>query len=290
MALLALLGISAFGVVSFVVGLRLVLLSRRTGLLPERLIGVSLFLAGGLGTALLVAASFAGEARWLVATISVLMINLGVVALGVFNWRVFRPTLFGATLVAACIALLFLSMIVDRLAGEYLGASRGVFSITVDYAGRLILYGWATYESLRQYALARRRVRIGLTEPLVANRFLLWGIGTSAALGIWLHAFVEGAPAALRPHGELPRDHRARQRLRAGDLVGVLSAARVPRVVRRPVVRSQRPLNAGRRFSRIAASASRWSSLWKVTISSAVEESKATLAASFTNLLTASFV
>jgi len=80
-------------------------------------------------------------------------------------------------------------MIVDRLAGEYLGASRGVFSITVDYAGRLILYGWATYESLRQYALARRRVRIGLTEPLVANRFLLWGIGTSAALGIWLHAF-----------------------------------------------------------------------------------------------------
>ena len=189
MALLALLGISAFGVVSFVVGLRLVLLSRRTGLLPERLIGVSLFLAGGLGTALLVAASFAGEARWLVTTISVLMINLGVVALGVFNWRVFRPTLFGATLVAACIALLFLSMIVDRLAGEYLGASRGVFSITVDYAGRLILYGWATYESLRQYALARRRVRIGLTEPLVANRFLLWGIGTSAALGIWLHAF-----------------------------------------------------------------------------------------------------
>lgn len=189
MALLALLGISAFGVVSFVVGLRLVLLSRRTGLLPERLIGVSLFFAGGLGTGLLVAAGFAGEAGWLVATASVLMINLGVAALGVFTWRVFRPTLFGATLVAACIALLFLSMIVDRFAGEYLGASRSDFSIASDHAGRLLLYGWATWESFRQYALARRRVRIGVTEPLVANRFLLWGIGTSSALGIWLHAF-----------------------------------------------------------------------------------------------------
>lgn len=188
MALLALLGISAFGFVSFAVGLRLVLLSRRTGYLPERLIGTSLFLAGGLGTALLVTSSFAGDGRWLVATISALMINLGVAALGVFTWRVFRPTLLGATLVAACVALLFLSMLVDRLSGEYLGASRTDFSIATDYAGRLLLYAWATWESLRQYALARRRVRIGLTEPLIANRFLLWGVATSAALGIWLHA------------------------------------------------------------------------------------------------------
>ena len=37
-------------------------------------------------------------------------------------------------------------------------------------------------------ALARRRARLGLTEPLVANRFLLWGLGTLAALGIWLHS------------------------------------------------------------------------------------------------------
>lgn len=189
MALLALLGISAFGAVSFVVGLRLVLLSRRTGLMPERLIGISLFLAGGLGTALLVAAGFAGDARWAVSTASVLMINLGVAALGVFTWRVFRPTLLGATLVAACVALLFLSMIVERFTGEYLGAARTDFAIAADYAGRLLLYGWATWESFRQYALARRRVRIGLTEPLLANRFLLWGVGTSAALGIWLHAF-----------------------------------------------------------------------------------------------------
>lgn len=189
MALLALFGITAFGIASTVVGLRLMMLSRRTGLLPERMIGISFFLAGGLGTALLVASSFAGGGRWFVATASVLMINLGVTALGLFTWRVFRPTLLGATLVATCVALLFLSMIVDRFSGEYLGATRTTFSIVTDYAGRVLLYAWATWESFRHYALARRRVRIGLTEPLIANRFLLWGIGTSAALGIWLHAF-----------------------------------------------------------------------------------------------------
>src|SRR5439155_25880259 len=55
------------------------------------------------------------------------------------------------------------------------------------------------------------------------------------------------------------------------------------------VHRHHRPLNTGGRFSRSAASASRWSSLWKVSSSSAVEVSKATLSASVKySLLTAS--
>ena len=43
-------------------------------------------------------------------------------------------------------------------------------------------------KALRQATLARRRVRIGLTEPLVANRFLLWGVSTLAANGIWAYS------------------------------------------------------------------------------------------------------
>ena len=78
-------------------------------------------------------------------------------------------------------------MIVDRAAGHYLGMARSSFSVASDYAGRLTLYGWATLEALHQYRLARRRVRLGLTDALVANRFLLWGLATSAAFGIWAH-------------------------------------------------------------------------------------------------------
>ena len=33
-----------------------------------------------------------------------------------------------------------------------------------------------TFESFRYWALLQRRLRIGLADPLVANRFLLWGV------------------------------------------------------------------------------------------------------------------
>lgn len=188
MALFALLGISLFAVASFAVGWRLLWLAHRTGLLPEKLIGGSLFLAGGIGTALLIVSGFAGPARGVFSTAAMFAIDCGITVLGVFTWRVFRPGLVGATVVATCTALLFLSFASDWVSGHYLGVRRSGFSMTADYVGRFGMYGWASFETLRQAMLARRRVRIGLTEPLVANRFLLWGVSTLAANGIWAYS------------------------------------------------------------------------------------------------------
>jgi len=188
MALLALFGICAFALSSGIVGIRLLLLSLRTGRMPERLIGLSLLLAGGLGSGGLIAAGLADEPRALILAIAMLSVDCGIAALGAFTWLVFRPTRLGATLVAVCVALLFASLITDRIAGHFLGVPRTAFSMASDYAGRLGIYTWASYESLRQWVLARRRVRLGLSEPLVANRFLLWGVAALAALGIWLHS------------------------------------------------------------------------------------------------------
>jgi hypothetical protein len=187
MGLLALLAISAFAVVSLVVGLRLTLLSVRTGRVPERMLGISLFLAGGLGTIATIAADFAQDSRPLVFTIAMILVHSGITALGLFTWHVFRPTPFGATLVATCVALLFASLIADRVTGHYVDVGRSTISLATDYTGRLTLYGWACFESLRHWQLARRRVRIGLGDPLTANRFLLWGVAMLAALGIWCH-------------------------------------------------------------------------------------------------------
>jgi hypothetical protein len=185
LALLALLGISLFAFASFLVGWRLLWVAHRTGMVPEKLIGGSLFLAGGVGTALLILSGFAGPARGVFSTAAMLAIDCGITVLGVFTWRVFRPGLVGATVVATCSALLFLSFASDWVSGHYLGVRRSGFSMTADYIGRFAMYGWASFETLRQSLPARRRVRIGLTEPLVANRFLLWGISTLAANGIW---------------------------------------------------------------------------------------------------------
>lgn len=188
MALLGLLGISAFAFASFIVGLRLLWLAARTGELPERAIGASLLLAGGVGTTLLVIAGQMGAARGVLATAAMFAVDCGIAVLGIFTWQVFRPGPVGAALLALFGGLVFLSFSTDLASGFYLGVRRPEFSMAADYAGRLGMYGWATLEALRQYVLARRRLRLGLSDPLVANRFLLWGVGTLAALGVWLHA------------------------------------------------------------------------------------------------------
>jgi hypothetical protein len=39
-------------------------------------------------------------------------------------------------------------------------------------------------EALRQYGMAKRRMALGLADPLVANRFLLWGLVASFQVAI----------------------------------------------------------------------------------------------------------
>jgi hypothetical protein len=40
-----------------------------------------------------------------------------------------------------------------------------------------VTFGWASLESLRYYGVMRRRRSLGLVDPVVANRFLVWGAG-----------------------------------------------------------------------------------------------------------------
>jgi hypothetical protein len=49
-------------------------------------------------------------------------------------------------------------------------------------------------ESLRYHGLLRRRLALGLTDPVVVNRFLVWGVGAAATcamvtllLGLYLN-------------------------------------------------------------------------------------------------------
>jgi hypothetical protein len=50
---------------------------------------------------------------------------------------------------------------------------------------------WTMVESYRYYALMRRRLAIGLADPLLANRFFLWGTG---ALGTGLATWISSLP------------------------------------------------------------------------------------------------
>jgi hypothetical protein len=45
---------------------------------------------------------------------------------------------------------------------------------------RLATFFWASLESLVYWRLMRRRLALGLADPLVTNRFALWGMGLGA--------------------------------------------------------------------------------------------------------------
>ncbi len=202
-------GFAAFFVVSLWVGLRLVALWLRTGRLPELLIGVGVLGIGPVGfgfqtVALIVADASRAEA---LAVASALALALGVWAKLVFNWLVYRrgsrPAL--AALVSLCLAVGLLLYDQPR-DGSFLAGVRDVRLASARGALQAIALGWGALEALIYWRRLKRRLPLGLADPVIANRFALWGLAAGAAclgtaIGVLYsaltgHAFLD-SPAIL---------------------------------------------------------------------------------------------
>ena len=205
--ILGLVGFGSFLAVSLVVGLRLLGLARRTRALPERAIGLNFLLAGVLGYGLLLAAEslrifpepWAGRASFAGVT----AISLGAAAVAVFSRAVFRPASAGARLALRGLELWLALGVLGSWALHVEGVEAGPGGWLGRWApnlGLLVAYAWAAFEPLRFAASMRRRARIGIGDPLVANRLLLWGIGTAAITAVTAIHLV----AQLLGHYELP--------------------------------------------------------------------------------------
>ena len=92
-------------------------------------------------------------------------------------------------------------------AGPY-EASTSLFLLLPVYAS----YLWVFLESFRYFALLRRRRRLGLADPVITNRFLLFAIWTGGVVAITLLGVAALVRAARERH--LPRRRRTR---RPGD-------------------------------------------------------------------------
>lgn len=207
--LLGLVGFGSFLAVSLAVGIRLLLLARRTRTLPELAIGLDLLLAGAIGYGLLLAAeslqlfaqSHAGWASF--AGVSAISVGSGFLAL--FSCRVFRPDSAAAR---AALMLLVIWLGFGVYGSWVLHVSRISYGIGgwlgswAPNLGLLAAYGWASCEPLHYWMQLRRRARIGIDsgDPLVANRMLLWGVGTGAIASVTLLHLA----AQLLGHYELP--------------------------------------------------------------------------------------
>jgi hypothetical protein len=111
--------------------------------------------------------------------------NAGFAAIAVFTQHTFRRDSLPARAAAAALV----SGLGFALLAQALGEGFAVRVIPgaaywLGFALRSAALAWLAAESLRWFVALRRRLRLGLAEPLVTNRFLLLGIWACTMLGM----------------------------------------------------------------------------------------------------------
>jgi len=143
-------------VVTLTVGVRLLLAARRTRQIPELLYGTA-FVATAVGQ---VFPQIGQRLLW--SDPGVLATTLNTLFFGIF-----------VSLAAYGLR------IVDGDFAVSVAPSRGLLA---HYAIRILLLGWVCFEAFRWHALLRRRLKLGLADPVATNQILLWGISGVAAV------------------------------------------------------------------------------------------------------------
>lgn len=185
----ALFSVGLFSVASLVVAVHLLVLAFRSGEAPEFLLGASflLTLIGNSAITLVLGRGVggAGEIAIHVVQAAAFSLNVGFILAAVFIARVYRRhSAWAKALVWALSVLLLGSQVFTWV---MMDPGRDYMSVYwLKFALRDFIYIWGALEAFRYYGLMRKRVRHGLSDPVVANRFLLWGVATS--LGVLLVA------------------------------------------------------------------------------------------------------
>ncbi len=168
------------GFVYLVVGARLVHLSIRTRSASVWVLGLT-FLIWSLSYALwIISAASEGqsafESQFLIA--SRIATNLGGIGIAFFPLLAFRRKSAWARWLVATITL---SVIAGIVGSHWVGDPAGLEPLTnawwwFEWTGEIAPAIWIGVEGFHHYGTTRRRVQLGLCEPIVGHRHLLWGI------------------------------------------------------------------------------------------------------------------
>ena len=203
--ILAYAGFGVFVVVSLVIGIRLLLLWRRTRRLPELLIGLSFLLEGVITNVTNVLGRYSDEwpdARAAIHVTVVVSACVGAACLAVGAWRVFRPhERWARNLLILCLAGLGAYAVDSSLPHGGVYGPRNLAWWWIGVSFRAAAHGWMSLEAFLYSRMMARRARLGLGDPVVADRMWLWSVGGLASTLIWLAAGVArtvGGPAGLQ--------------------------------------------------------------------------------------------
>lgn len=173
---------------SWFVGGRLVLLARRTRQLPELLLGLTLFLAGGCWSPLVAigrqAPGLPDPVRGTVVAAGAVCAVAGMSSLALFNWRVYRPHAAWAAALTGALVLALVACFAVQGSGagwvDYARSEQGPW-VLASWVG-VATYLWAACEAWRQDRMQVRRRALGLADPVVTNRMRLWALCMGAAV------------------------------------------------------------------------------------------------------------
>ena len=191
-------------------GSRLLWVWRRTRRVPELSIGITALSLSVSGALLLSVSSVPPEAHSLVQRVvknsSLLLLAVSSISLGIGYQQIFRPRERWAVGIWLLGALLLLAWWGASVAAGDSGLrGGGGLQPALYYAGRLLIHTWGSAESFRYHALLRRRLALGLAEPMVAHSFWLWGVSgagvvASVLVGAWA-SYVVVVNVLLWPFG-----------------------------------------------------------------------------------------
>ncbi len=177
-----------FALTSIIVGVRLLWLARRTGELPELLIGLAFAVAGCIGYFLGIVQVFIELPETLERArpyASRALIAIGSVLIAVAIWKLFYVGKGWAPLSVLTLAVL---LIFDVFPIDLGSSEPNFYFRRATQVLLLVPYVWMSLASLRFRKNLLRRWKIGLgdADPLLARRLRLWSYGTGAIAGLFL--------------------------------------------------------------------------------------------------------
>lgn len=168
------------GVVTLVVGGRLLLAGARSRRLPEIAFGMG-FVSGSLGVVL---PQLGNRFWWTEPGPFAEAMNagcLGFMVIGTFFlylvvWRVFRPeSLWAAALCAVGTGLAAVAWGIRLGEGSFTTNDVQTSASVLLQVDRLVLFAWSASEGLLEASKLRRRGRLGLADPIATLQIGLWG-------------------------------------------------------------------------------------------------------------------
>jgi hypothetical protein len=179
----------AYLAVALVVGGMLFRRGRRAGEWTQWLLGLHLLLSMGVGFLLTCLGTVSVEfqlplsrtAIFWILTFGYCASTSGLTTTLHFTRRIFRPGQTWALLLSVGAgATMWIGWLGYVVSGDVADGRFEGFWFWVMTSGMVVTNLWVAIEPVAYYARLRKRVRLGMVEPLVAERVLLWGIGSVA--------------------------------------------------------------------------------------------------------------